>query len=424
MLYHTQQGLARTENVLLDEKEEFILEISTQNAPGNPVVDSAKFAHEKTGLVSIDKCGIENVAKYVSQKLSEESYTPSTWRTHPLHLCPPEIYSPTDPRTRRTLDWIFLVSALNFSFWSEKEDSADAERERFGIEWRSGWESDERRVWTGYWSLVAAIDRALESGIPITDPVFYSSLECCPDSLIEFIFTPAPQCTEGIPLSTERITILREVGGILCDQFDGSFQGFLDAFAKRHGGPGRGSALQLVEMVTETFPSFRDEIVYEGRTVHFWKRAQILVAETWAAFYPLDKPGTAQLHPFFPQGVHELTMFADYRVPQILHHLGILIYPQELIEQLRNKTPFSPGSRQEISIRAASILAVEAVHDEILRVRSINAQKDDETSDVSSVLIDFYLWDLAKRIESGQDVINGITTQEILPAHRTRSIWY
>ncbi|KAL5520082.1 hypothetical protein ACEPAG_1742 [Sanghuangporus baumii] len=422
MLYHTRQGLTHTENVLLDEKEGLILETSARKMPRNPVIDSARFAHEKTSLVSMNICGIENAAKYVSQKLTEESYTPSTWRTHPLHLCPPEIYSRTDPRTRRTLDWIFLVSALNFSFWSEKEGSADAERERFGIEWRSGWGSDERRVWTGYWSLVAAIDRALESGIPITDPAFYSSLERCPDSLIEYIFTPAAQCTEGIPLLMERIAILREVGGILCDQFDGSFQGFLDSFSKRHGGPGRGSALQLVEMVTETFPSFRDETVYEGRTVYFWKRAQILVAETWAAFYPLDKP--AQLHPFFPQGVHELTMFADYRVPQILHHLGILVYPPELIEQLRNKSPFPPGSREEISIRAASILAVEAVRDEISRIRSINAQKDEGSSDVSSVLIDFYLWDLAKRIERGQDVVDGITTQEILPAHRTRSIWY
>ena len=49
-------------------------------------------------------------------------------------------------------------------------------------------------------------------------------------------------------------------------QFNGSFQGFLDEFANRHGGPGRGTTLQLVEMITETFPSFRDEIIYEGKT--------------------------------------------------------------------------------------------------------------------------------------------------------------
>ena len=44
--------------------------------------------------------------------------------------------------------------------------------------------------------------------------------------------------------------------------------------------------------------------------------------------------------------------------------------------------------------------------------------------EVSSVLIDFYLWDLAKRVESGAERIEGIETAEVLPAHRTRSIWY
>jgi hypothetical protein len=43
---------------------------------------------------------------------------------------------------------------------------------------------------------------------------------------------------------------------------------------------------------------------------------------------------------------------------------------------------------------------------------------------VSSVLIDFYLWDLAKKVECGEEMVEGIDTVEIEPAHRTRSIWY
>lgn len=65
------------------------------------------------------------------------------------------------------LDWIFLISSLNFSFWSEKEK----QEEVFGVEWRDAWSSGdasnegdssgkgEIQVWTGYWSLVAALDR-------------------------------------------------------------------------------------------------------------------------------------------------------------------------------------------------------------------------------------------------------------------------
>lgn len=158
----------------------------------------------------------------------------------------------------------------------------------------------------------------------------------------------------------------------------------------------------------------------------FWKRAQILVAETWAAFYPAS-PGAP--HPLFPgargAAMHELTMFADYRVPQILHHLGILSYPPALAAQLRAHAPLAPGSREEVSIRAASIVAVERVRRAMVAAQNeACGGREGEGEEVSSVLIDFFLWDLAKKIEVGSDRVEGLATKEILPPHRTRSIWY
>lgn len=70
-------------------------------------------------------------------------------------MCPPEPYDPSLQQTRESFDWLFLVASLNFSFWSEYEGTPD----RYGIEWREGWGSDKTVVHTGYWSLVAAIDR-------------------------------------------------------------------------------------------------------------------------------------------------------------------------------------------------------------------------------------------------------------------------
>lgn len=112
-------------------------------------------------------------------------------------------------------------------------------------------------------------------------------------------------------------------------------------------------------------------------------------------------------------------MFADYRVPQILHHLRMLVYPSELLKLLRAHAPLATGCREEVSIRAASIVAVEKVREEIVRIRG-----DERAEEVSSVLIDFYLWDLAKSIESGESSVEGVETSEIDPPHRTRSIWY
>lgn len=90
----------------------------------------------------------------IQRDIERTAYSPCTWRTQPLHVVPPDHYSRDDPRTRSTLDWIFLISSLNFSFWSERPAG-----ERFGVEWRRGWADDARVVHTGYWSLVAALDR-------------------------------------------------------------------------------------------------------------------------------------------------------------------------------------------------------------------------------------------------------------------------
>ncbi|KAF5343243.1 hypothetical protein D9758_013411 [Tetrapyrgos nigripes] len=429
MLDVQTQGLSRTPSPWNEKDNLFEEEILGKN----PVVEGTEFVYKRSKIVELNPKGISIAAQHIYTKLHTESYTPRTWRTHPLHILPEDSYSPSEPWNKAVLNWIFLISSLNFSFWSEKEGTS----ERYGVEWQTSWDSKETKVWTGYWSLVAALDRALQENIPITDPNFYSSEILCPDSLIEYIFRAAGQSTETIPLLRERIAIMREVGFILCHSYGGSFQGFLDEFHRRHAG--EGTALDLVKMVTETFPSFRDEFFFEGRKVCIWKRAQILVAETWAAFYPDPSTSTtagALKHPLFPgkrgPAIHELTMFADYRVPQILHHLQILTYPASLVQTLGAGTLLESGSREELSLRAASVVAVERVREEMFRLMVHEQEKgpgdtagDGQSgNEVSSVLIDFFLWDLAKRVENGEEKIEGIETSEIIPAHRTRSIWY
>lgn len=98
------------------------------------------------------------------------------------------------------------------------------------------------------------------------------------------------------------------------------------------------------------------------------------------------------------------------------------MYPLSLRERLKNGEYIPPGSDEEISVRAASIVSVERMRDEILRLRGDIGRGPRE--EISSVLIDFYLWDLAKRVETGKDRVEGINNVDILPAHRTRSVWY
>lgn len=105
-------------------------------------------------------------------------------------------------------------------------------------------------------------------------------------------------------------------------------------------------------------------------------------------------------------------------MPHILEQMGTIEYNQGLKAALLNYELLEPGSELEISIRAASILAVEHIKTALLQL-----QADEPRSfqiRVNSVLIDFWLWDLAKWMGSSNDNL----ALAPLPHHRTRSIWY
>ena len=55
---------------------------------------------------------------------------------------------------------------------------------------------------------------------------------------------------------------------------------------------------------------------------------------------------------------NELTMFADYRVPQILRHRGIFIYCEDLAGKVDSETEIPYSHEYEIEIRAATIVTV------------------------------------------------------------------
>lgn len=64
----------------------------------------------------------------------------------------------------------------------------------------------------------------------------------------------------------------------------------------------------------------------------------------------------------------------------------------------------------EIQLRGTSIWCVEKIKKEIQKMHP-------ETSDrINAILIDFFLYDTAKGME--------VRGEELIPHHRTRSIWY
>jgi len=68
------------------------------------------------------------------------------------------------------------------------------------------------------------------------------------------------------------------------------------------------------------------------------------------------------------EDIKSLTMFADYRVPQILYHFGALEYGAELKEKIDKKEVIVHGSIEETEIRANTVIAVEMLRDELSKL--------------------------------------------------------
>ncbi|XP_063846987.1 queuosine 5'-phosphate N-glycosylase/hydrolase-like isoform X2 [Scylla paramamosain] len=251
-------------------------------------------------------------------------------------------------------NWVFLIDSLNFNFWTPDGQP------KYSV-------THEGKTRTGYLAMVAAVNRALDEGQPMCDPTHYATLTL--QDLTHIFRSDTPS---KMPLLEKRFEVLQEISGILKEKFGGSFEGVLTR--------AENSAVKLVEIVTESFPCFRDVASFEGRPVAFYKRAQILAADLWM-LYRGQAPGG-----FTDMG--ELTMFADYRVPQSLAYLGALEYSDALLQRLKEQYVFSSGDREEVEIRGCSIEATERI---VEAARSL--LQAEGGGDVTSIKVDFFLWD-------------------------------
>ncbi|OJD27940.1 hypothetical protein ACJ73_00668 [Blastomyces percursus] len=431
-----------------DEADPELLELLRQSlglgrpAKSGPALDtkvlaSAQHVFDNSVDVALDPFRTKAAAETIWQLMQRKQFSTKKWAEHELH-----------PQTKdeSTVDFIFTMDLLNFSFWSDETD----ESKQFAIEYRG-------KRWKGYWSLVAALQRALDEEIPITSSDFWQNEDECTDEVLRHVFRSATD--EEIPMFKERVDCLREAGKILYDKYRCSFTTCIEE--------ANGSAAVLVNLLADNFPCFSDKMRFEGREVRFYKRAQILVADLWACFRGKDY---GKFH-----DIDKLTMFADYRIPQMLHTLGCLLYSPPLETHIRQRKVLPSGHKWETELRGTSIWCIELIRREIekqhakmarpgayaeltpqaitvsgsavasgsVSVRGAGGEgdvgdeekkqlaekgdgedgEDDEEEEdeayplgVNAVLIDFLLYDTIKEMEG--------EGKETIPHHRTRSIWY
>jgi len=218
---------------------------------------------------------------------------------------------------------IFVLDAINFCFWAQKD------QEKWTVEYPKG-----NFISNGWFALVVSIQRAQEEGIPILDADYLKNLRL-PDA--KYIFRSANE--QPIPLLKERVRILNEIGTVLAKKYQGNIYHFLT-----ETGP---DAEKIATQIVAIFPSFEDHTFWRGKRVNFYKRAQIFA-------YDLSLLPELKI-----TNLKSLTLFADYKLPQILRALGVLEYDPGLAEKLDEYQILESGSQEEVEIRAATIWSGE-----------------------------------------------------------------
>nr|XP_017007848.2 queuosine salvage protein [Drosophila takahashii] len=318
--------------------------------------------------VRVLPAGIEKLTQEIVKGLKEKRIAVENFSQHELH---------PNPNSNLAADWVFVLDTLNFCFWTPNNYT------KYKVD-----------GYTGYFALCAAVKRAIKENVDVINPKFYSEIDL---KTLESIFRSDDGETE-IPLIQKRLESLHEVGKVLIEKYEGSFENVIKKADK--------SAVRLLNLMVEEFPCFRDEAEFAGQRVSILKRAQILVGDVWSCY-------RGQGLGYF-EDIDQITMFADYRIPQVLVHFGSLEYTNELMEFLKSDTILENGDPREVEIRGASIYIIEQVRDAVVKI--LKEQHTEISLDnVNSIVIDQYLWDY--RRQHNADL-------EHIPFHKVLSIYY
>jgi hypothetical protein len=314
------------------------------------VLGSCRAVAEGSRYVRVDEAAVASLAPGLARRVS-----PPSWQ---------ERYHWRD-RTEKGANWLLVLDGLNFSFWGEP---------RWRIE-------HEGQTLDGYVALAAALTRAVEAGRPLWDASYLSRLSM--DELGEIL---AGQDGVTIPLLDRRLEHLHEIGEVLLARYDGWFSRAIESCG--------GSAARLVRLLASDFLSFDDIADFKGQAVRFYKRAQLLVSDLYGAFGG-DRWGRFG-------DLEQLTVFADYKLPQLLRHWGILSYLPSLAEKVDNRFLLPPLSREEVEIRANTVWAGELLRRDLAR----------QGADLRAFELDWWLWNESQSFPG------------MAPYHVCRTIYY
>jgi hypothetical protein len=338
------------------------------------------------------------------------------WDEEAWHYQPPTDWPETVRKERMAL-YILALDAMNFCFWPTTTVSASTTAS-LSAPYVYEYE-DLASTLTAICQADHAVQQSDYKSVSANFALSAGNLRYMTVATMTALFIEHHAELKVPPNMKARCALWNEVGSVLLEHFDGSAMHFIER--------ANGSAVALVELMIQYFPGFRDYVVpttvsttttgketqlqdiikdIPSDGLYFLKRAQICVGD-WNASLDLQL-----------SEMDQLTTFADYRVPQLLRHWKILHYSDSLAATIDSGKELAVNSPEELSIRAATVTAVELLVQEL---NSKQQQRDGEEGieadkkPWTAVATDWFLWQEGERLQG---------EGKLQPHHRVRTIYY
>lgn len=247
-------------------------------------------------------------------------------KRHYLMNMPYDIYKMD---TDNLINLLLIYDSINFSFWGDPK-------------------------WT-----ITSENNSLDGSIALFDLVFRLFEKKDSKTVFEYLnnmtleeFKLFLKGNIDIPLVEERYNIIKEVTNTVIQKMDGNFYNKIKNI---------NNDIELFNFIITSFNSFADERTYENKTIYFYKRAQLLTSDI---LHMLEEKENIKVN------YTNLLGCADYKIPQVLNSLDILIYDEELSGILENRIEIKENSVYEVEIRSATIVVINDIYNNINKVIS------------------------------------------------------
>ncbi len=293
------------------------------------VLETTKEALSKLEHVKIDENGINSLLETVELnelQVSEIDLSKYKWKKDQL------------------LELTFLFNTINFCFWAMPNEK----------KWTIEDDSLDGAI---------ALFRSLENGLKKNSDLLSA------DELSDMQLGTLRNLLAGnvtIPLLSERLQNINNFGKTVESKYGGSIKSLLDK--------ANYDAYALAELLADNFECFDDVTTYKGIKIGFYKRAQLNSKMIHDILVSTGEKGLTNLD--------KLTAFADYKIPQILRNIGVLVFSKELAQKVDNYELIEVDSIYENEIRISTIWAVESIMQELKK----------KYPEVTSSHVDNMLW--------------------------------